>query len=208
MPQAPSHSSLPVRGPNFRQGAVLRNTVGGRLKTAPTITLNLVQLCLHHSPSSTASGAHPKNRQGLSNHRLPSRNLAKSVLHAICTPPRSPAPAPTRPVATLHTFSPRLDISRLLLGLRLFSRPSAAPPPSSAPTANPVPSDAHHPRRVARSLTTPNPLSHPLALVTTLTRFFRPYFLLDTLFFGFATLHTFARRAQILAAKYTLDMHP
>ena len=43
---------------------MLKNTLAGRLKTAPTITLHLVQLCLHHSPSSTGERAHPKNRQG------------------------------------------------------------------------------------------------------------------------------------------------
>lgn len=55
--------SLLGRG-HLLQGAVLKNTVAGRLKTAPTITPHLVQLCLHHSPSSTGERAHPKNRQG------------------------------------------------------------------------------------------------------------------------------------------------
>lgn len=80
------------------RGAVLKNTVVLPNNTAPTITPNLVQLCLHHSPSSTGERAHPKKSPGPSqNHRQPSRKLPESVfardLHA--APPA--ATASTRP---------------------------------------------------------------------------------------------------------------
>jgi hypothetical protein len=46
-----------------------------RLRTAPTVTPHLVQLCLHHSPSSTGERAHPKNRQG---HFKPSALISRN----------------------------------------------------------------------------------------------------------------------------------
>lgn len=164
------------------RGAVLRNTVAGRLNTAPTITLNLVQLCLHHSPSSTASARIQKIARALSNHRLPSRDLAKSVLHAICTPHRHPAPAPTRPSPQNTLFPLDNDISRALFACSpFFVPPRGAPQPvCSYHQTEPLPRASTTCRQplddAVRHQSSIAPSHHPDALAFALD------FLLDTLF--------------------------
>jgi hypothetical protein len=99
---------------------VLKNTLAGRLKTAPTITLHLVQLCLHHSPSSTGERAHPKNRQGpfkpsaliQRNHRI---RVARDF-HA----------APVLGTGSIRALSPHRTLSLQYSTLWTFECPSRA----------------------------------------------------------------------------------
>lgn len=77
----------------------------------------------HHQP---ASARIQKIARALSNHRLPSREVAKSVLHAICTPPRSPAPAPNAPRRHITHFS--FQSSTFLEASSVLSRDSRCAP--------------------------------------------------------------------------------
>lgn len=77
----------------------------------------------HHQP---ASARIQKIARALSNHRLPSREVAKSVLHAICTPPRSPAPAPNAPRRHITHFS--FQSSTFLEASSVLSRDSRRAP--------------------------------------------------------------------------------